>query len=103
MTFGTSPTIIIKIADEVAELDFRRQTLTCQEKDANEVRVGGVDRLEDLFEGVGGVLLAKRASRYKVGHPERVEGRKLIDLVRPLEPVLPVIHVLVVDHAAHPL
>ena len=78
-------------------------TLTCQEKDTNEVWVAGVNGLQDLFEGVWGVVLAQGAACNEVAHPEGVEGRELLDLVRLLEPVLPVVEVFVVNHAAHAL
>ena len=78
-------------------------TLTCQEKDTNEVWVAGVHGLQDLLEGVWGVVLAQRATCNEVAHPEGVECRELLDLVRLFKPILPVVEVLVVYHAAHAL
>ena len=49
-------------------------TLTCQEKDADEVRIGCVGGLEDLLKGVLSVLLAKGAAADEVRQPEGVEG-----------------------------
>lgn len=76
---------------------------SCQEMDANKVWVRRVDCLEYLFEGVLGVLLAKRAADNEVRQPKGVEGRELLDLIRFSEPVLPVIEVFIVDHTAHSL
>ena len=78
-------------------------TLTCQEKDANEVRVAGVNSLKDLLEGVLGVVLAQGAACDEVAQPEGVEGREFLDLVRLFKPILPVVEMLVVDHTAHAL
>ena len=79
------------------------RALTCQEMDADEVGIGSVHGLEDLLESVLGVLLPKGPTSDEVREPERVEGRELLDLVGLLEPVLPVVEVFVVDHAAHTL
>ena len=49
------------------------------------------------------VLVIDGAARNKVGQPQGVEGRKLIDLVRLLEPVLPEVEVFIIDHSAHAL
>jgi len=75
----------------------------CQEKDANQVWIGCVDRLEDLLVGELSVLLAQGAARNKVRQPQGVEGRELFDLVRLFEPILPIVEVFVVNHPAHAL
>ena len=58
----------------MASLNRGVLTLTCQEKDADEVRIGCVGGLEDLLKGVLCVLLAKGAAADKVRQPEGVEG-----------------------------
>lgn len=77
--------------------------LTCQEEDTDQVRIGCVYCLEYLFEGKLGVLLAQGAACDEVGQPEGVKGREFFDLVRLFEPVLPIVEVFVVYHAAHAL
>jgi len=76
---------------------------SCQEEDAHQVGVARVHRLQNLLEGVLGVALPNRAACDEVGKPERVEGTKLLDLESLMEPLLPVVEVLVIDHVAHAL
>ena len=77
--------------------------LTCKEEHANNVREGRVHGLQDLLEGKFLLLVGDGASANEVGQPQGVECRKLVDVESLLEPVFPVIVVLVVVHTSHAL
>jgi hypothetical protein len=49
------------------------------------------------------VLLSNDSTSNEVGEPERVEGGELLNFEGLVEPVFPVIVVLVIDHTAHSL
>jgi hypothetical protein len=83
--------------------NLKEGRLTAEEEDSDEIRERGVDRLEHLFEGVALVVAANEAACNEVGQPKGVKGRKFFNFVGSAEPVLPVVEVFVVVHAAHAL